>query len=394
MEILILSIPFVVAIFLLIFYRKETVWWEYLLLIIPSLLVTLGFEWIFKKANMSDTEYYGDYVVRIRHEDAWNEWIKKTCTRKVPDGKDEDGNTKYREERYDCSYCEEHPERWIFYTESGACIYTSEKIWEGIRKKLNSPMIFIDCHRDYYTKDGDAQEYKFSGDWKRSQPVTWARSYDNPVMGSRSLFGFRKISEEEADSFGLFKYPDIMDIDQSPVLGIRLPEQEDLALRRLNARCGRKYQFRLYTIFWKDKDPEISGLQRAYWQGGNKNELVVCIGLSGNTRKIDWVRCFSWEDSPVLSVKVRDWLQNQKTYNTDAYVKYVESLLTSGQWHRKQFKDFDYVSVELTDLQVIVLLILTLIYNIGISIYIVRNEFENGECNDNSPSPRGYYGGY
>ena len=39
MEIIAFALPFVVAIFLLIFFRKETTWQEYILLIVPSILV-------------------------------------------------------------------------------------------------------------------------------------------------------------------------------------------------------------------------------------------------------------------------------------------------------------------------------------------------------------------
>jgi hypothetical protein len=55
----------------------------------------------------------------------------------------------------------------------------------------------------------------------------------------------------------------------------------------------------------------------------------------------------------------------------------VESLVKSGIWQRKHFEDFDYLSVELTDTQATILLILILIYNIGVSVWIVTNEYRN-----------------
>lgn len=70
MEIFIFLIPFVVAAFLLIFFRKQTTLWEYAVLIVPSILIGILMEFVFKQSNAADTEYLGSYVTRIRHYDA------------------------------------------------------------------------------------------------------------------------------------------------------------------------------------------------------------------------------------------------------------------------------------------------------------------------------------
>ena len=98
MEIIAFVLPFVVAIFLLIFFRKETTWYEYLLLIVPSILVFFITRAIMIGYNTTDTEYLGDYITKVRHYDEWDEWIHRTCTRQVPCGKDSNGNTRYRTE--------------------------------------------------------------------------------------------------------------------------------------------------------------------------------------------------------------------------------------------------------------------------------------------------------
>lgn len=374
MEILIFIIPFITAIILLLFYRAETAWWEYLVLLIPSILFGLLLEFVFKKANVSDTEYLGDYVVRIRHEDPWNEWIKRTCTRRVRSG----GTIKhptYRTVHYDCSYCEEHPDQWIYYTKAGHKIYTDAETWNKIRDRFKTQMKFVDMHRHYHTRDGDAQDYSWSGDWRRSWPLTWPHGYDNPVLGSRSLFRL----DPNPDPTGLYEYPEIdSGQDQCCLLGWRLTPREDLRLRWLNSKLGPSNQFRLYTLVWSADTvgPEIASRQRDYWEGGNKNEVVMCLGISLKDGIVKWARGFSWADSPELQVRLRQYLEGTK-FNPEAYANRVESLVKSGIWKRKQFKDFDYLSVELTDTQTTILLVLILLYNIGISVWIVTNEYRN-----------------
>lgn len=64
MEIFIFLIPFVVAAFLLIFFRKQTTWWEYAVLIVPSILIGILMEFVFKQSNAADTEYLGSYTLQ------------------------------------------------------------------------------------------------------------------------------------------------------------------------------------------------------------------------------------------------------------------------------------------------------------------------------------------
>lgn len=43
----------------------------------------------------------------------------------------------------------------------------------------------------------------------------------------------------------------------------------------------------------------------------------------------------------------------------------------------KEFEDFDYLTVELTDVQYWTIIILLLIFNIGMSFWIVTNNYKN-----------------
>jgi hypothetical protein len=46
-------------------------------------------------------------------------------------------------------------------------------------------------------------------------------------------------------------------------------------------------------------------------------------------------------------------------------------------WKRRNFDDFDYLQVELTETQLWWVMIIVMIYNIIISIWVINNEFEN-----------------
>lgn len=186
MEIFIFLIPFVVAAFLLIFFRKQTTWWEYAVLIVPSILIGILMEFVFKQSNAADTEYLGSYVTRIRHYDAWNEYIHRTCTRTVGSGKNQ------RTETYDCSYVDNHPERWTYFDARNKEEYfMTDNEFNVVRKILGTQSVFIDMHRDYYTKDGDAQEWAWDGSIENSYTLSSEHDYKNKVKASRSILSLR-----------------------------------------------------------------------------------------------------------------------------------------------------------------------------------------------------------
>ena len=100
MEILIYSIPFITALFLLIVFNKKMVWWEYVVLILPSILFALLTQIIMVSVNAQDTEYLGGYVTRITYYEPWDEMVRVSHTRRVPCGRDSNDNTIYRTETY------------------------------------------------------------------------------------------------------------------------------------------------------------------------------------------------------------------------------------------------------------------------------------------------------
>lgn len=381
MEIVIYLLPFITSFILLAFFYKKMVWWEYLALIGSSLVFTLFLKMCFVRYNCTDVEFLGGYVTKITHYDDWDEWIHRTCTRQIPCGRDKNGNTIYRTESYDCSYREYHPERWAYTDNYGIERYLMNKReFDYMMKRLGYPkMVFRDMKRRYYRKDGDAQDYFWNKSEKTLVDLTFPRTYQNKILSSSSIFKFEDISKEDADSLGLFDYPEIRGYSQSPIMGIKPGPWTNGRARWINAIYGPKKQFRLYVLVFNDKPLWIGEKQRSYWQGGNKNEFVVCLGYDTKTHKVTWCYPFSWCDEPKLEVATRRWFNDAKKLDIGGYTIWLEKHF--DLWKRKEFKDFSYINVGLTDTQSIVLLILVLILNIVLSVTLVNNEFVN-ECYD------------
>lgn len=316
--------------------------------------------------NFSDIEYVSYYYTKIRHEDPWNEEVRHT--RKVKVGEDENGNPIYKEEVY--YTIEYHRDKWYKYSSDGGFFDSksiSEKEFNELRNLWNTPMRFVDMHRNYYTIDGDAQEYDYCGHWEHLRGYTKEHSYENRISGSESILKYKDISKEEAKELGLKEYC------CSHILGISTTKDEKQKIEYLNCFYGKTKQIHLFILCF----PSTAGVgiaedQRAYWQGGNKNELVICIGLKPGTRKVDWVECFSWQDETTLDHKIKSYLIEKGTLNLVDLGDYIENNL--GDWHRKEFKDYEYIQSYLTHGQNMAILwtiiILTIILGIGQSIYL------------------------
>lgn len=385
MELIVYLLPFIIAVILLLFFRKYIVWWEYILLICSSLFFSFIIKEIMICSLESDTEYLGGYMTKITHYDEWDEWIERTCTKTVHDGYDKDGNEITHEETYDCSYRDYHPERWTYTDNKGREEYFYNRAeFERAMSELGNPsMVFRDMHRDYYKIDGDAQDYFYDGSVQHVRPLVWRNSYKNKIIASKSIFKFRDISSEEAKELGLFDYPRIIDDDQDVILGIKLKKDVHKEFKYINSIYGGKHQFRIYVLVFVDKPLEISEEQKSYWQGGNKNEFVLCLGYNSKKKTIEWCNPFSWCDKPTLEVATKRYFnEHKRIYHLKDYSTWLKNNISL--WKRKEFKDFEYIDNTITKGQGIALIIITLIGNIVLSIFLIGNEFSNDDYDDDS----------
>ena len=383
MEFLTLIIPGIVCglAAIVLKYQKKDDWvpmtWISLGISVLVILITIL---VMRHGNFSDIEYLSSYYVKVRHTDKWNEYIHKTCTRRVPDGKDSEGRTKYREETYDCSYVETHPERWLKYDVSGKEEYIDEEEFDYLRKLWHSKGVFVDMHRRYHTIDGDAQDYYWCGEWLHCKTFTWTHSYENRVQGSESILRYREIGQEEAMELGLYDYPEVTwsNNDPSPIMGFNPGPYATQKIKYLNSMYGKEKQIHIFILVWpEEKGVQITEDQKAYWQGGNKNELVICIGVD-ETAIVKWANCFSWQDNTELDVRCRNWLMEHGRLDINALGDWLIKNL--GLWKRKEFKDFSYIKSYLKEGQVEIVIWISLILPIvimAIGIIIMNNNSKN-----------------
>ena len=380
MEILIFLIPIVTAGILAFKFREKTALWEYAVVLVPSLLLFFALKYSFVYISSLDKEYLSDLVSKITYYEDWDETVMVTHTRTVSCGKGKTRTKTYvvPERRY-------HPKRYVYETVTGETNDVSEDEYKLICYKLNMPAVFKDMHRSYRSKDGDAYVTSWNRTRENSYPVTWTHLYQNKVKASSySIFKYGNMSEEEIKENKLFDYPEIKNNDQNPILGFNATDTDIDAVRYLNGYRGPKNQIHVFILCFNNPSLEVAEMQKAYWQGGNKNEFVVCLGVKNNT--VIWCNPFSWSDEPMLEVKTRDYFIKHPDINFKDYAEWLDTQIDKN-WHRKEFNDFNYLSIELSIGWYIAILIIILCYNVGISYWVITNEFTLDK-------PSGKYGRY
>ena len=369
MEFLLFIIPFITSIILFFFFNKKIVWWEYIVLIVPPILFALLVKVLMVTINVHDTEYLGGYVLKATHYEDWDETV--LVTRVVTTGKTTRTYV-VPERRY-------HPDEYTYTSSIDSSERSiSKNVYMAMKKQMNSPEQFRDMNRDYRSKDGDAYDIYWNGKIEDMYDITKSHSYENKVAATQShnIYKGQRITRKKALELGLYDYPPIDRYEiQNPILGPISDTSAIKAIRMLNACFGKEYQFRMYICIFPNKAMEISELQKQYWEVGNKNEFVVCLGMQNDTT-VSWVNSFSWCDEPILEVLTRTWFAEHPTLDIPMYAQFLAEKIPSN-WNRKNFEDFNYLNVNLAMWQYVVIIVLMLIVEGILSGFVIYNEYTN-----------------
>ncbi len=383
-----LLIPIILTILSYLIWHKFFIWQELLIPTGVSLIAILISYYSLKYVDMKDVEYNSYVIVEARYYEPWETWRKRTCsyTTCTGSGKTRICHTHY----YDCSYCDYTSARWIAIDNFGHEFTISKDKYNSLIKKWSATPKFNELNRsiNYHGgcgKDGDMYSIIWDGKIETSECSTVEKPFQNILKVNHSAFQFPDISEEQADSLHLYHYPGFYDYyKQRAILGLEYigynhkegnPIQTKFEY--LNGHLGPKNKVKVFTLLFLNKPIDIAFKQEAYWDGGNQNEVVVCIGLN-HKKQIEWVKPFSWCDNKRIIVDTREDIANLKTFKPDEIYKIYENNI-GKYYHYKSFKDFNYLSFEPTFGQLIFVYLLTIIISCLSLWFCIKNEINPQE---------------
>jgi len=384
MEYFALLIPVALIIILFAFFRKQTTIWEYFVPTASTILIVLIMHGCMQSSRTSDTEFLTQKIAKACHEDPWDEEVP--CRHEIPcshpkyceDDKGKEYQCGYQHSNdgyyhpYDVDY---YPDCWYVIGENGNSISIGLSYFNDLVTKWKNKS-FVDMHRDFHSIDGDKQETIWPKDFTSTESITWEHNYENRVQASDNIISFADVDTSDVRRYGLFEYPKVSTFNQRFILSdhfyVKYEDQE--LLKKVNAHLGTAKQCQVFLLIFKNRDYHSAELQRQYWKGGNKNEFVICVGVDP-LGKIQWNYNFTWSESTICEIEVREFIMSQKKLDISKTLNYSFAELNKN-FARKHFKDFDYLKVDLTHGQINAIYITITILNILMGIWIILNEFQ------------------
>lgn len=375
-------VPVVTAAVLLLFFRHRTVWWEFTVPFAISVVMIVVGKCSVEKLMVTDVEYWGNKGITAEYYEDWDEEVPcshpKYCTRTVT-RTDGDGNTHTETETYQCGWehlydVDYHPEYWVVNSDGVGCFPTTKDHFENLCRRWNN-RTFVDLHRNYHSNDGDEYVTAWDGKDETIEPIITKHFYENRVQAAtNSLFNFTEVFEEDVATYGLFDYPVIEGASCPSVLG-EGPRKgaADEYLNRMNAKLGAPKQLRLWLLVYKNQPMQAAFLQRDYWKGGNKNEFIVCVGTNDQW-EVTWCRVISWTEVGTLKATVEGDVAAMPKLDLEKIAR-VMTTECERAFVRKEFADFSYLTVEPPGWAVALTFFLVVGANVGISFYLVMNQF-------------------
>lgn len=376
-------IPVFTAFVLWYFFRHKTVWWEFLIPFAASIIIGLAFKFGGEYAQTRDTEYWSGTIVKAEYYEDWNEYIHQTCTCCC----DKDGNNC---STYDCSYVDYHPAYWEITDNNGITTTVSKEVYKKLRKKFGNSKK-VDLRRDYHTNDGDKYVTYWPKTDKTLECMVTEHTYENRIQASTDIHNYQDVSEDDIKLYKLYDYPKIHSYyKQDNILGkIDGWSKYNRKLEILNAKLGKKKQVKVFVLLFDSPDRQAGIMQEAYWKGGNKNEVVVCIGLDENG-SVDWCHPFSWTEEEIVLVDIRTEIEETEgKLDMGRTIDFIYNEVDQ-KFVRKEFADFNYITVPPTSAQIIWTIVLTLLINVGISFWLIRNEFDEDNPRGNKSRYRSF----
>lgn len=376
-------IPVITALVLLLLFKRKTLWWEFSIPIGGSVLLILLAKVIIETSMLECKEYWGSFISKAEYYEEWDEWITQTCTRQYACGTDSKGNTEYCTEIYDCSYRRYHSPYWQITTTTNETVGISQTEYNRLAKFYGNQK-FIELNRDYYRMDGDKYSCNWMKDSIKAVPVSTVHYYENKVkVANQSVFHFQDVDTTAIKFYNLKEYPAIYDnYKQNALIGDYGTEAQiaNKKLQYINGLLGHKKQVKVFVLVFQNQPMEAAFYQEGYWSGGNMNEFIVCIGID-NARKVQWCHPISWTTNEELKVRVRQFVTDQNKLNLPAVADFMQGQIANG-FNRRDFKEFDYLTVEPPTWAIVLTYILTLLLNLGLSFWIITNEHEETETDE------------
>lgn len=329
-----------------------------------------------------DSEVWSGRITNVYHKEEWDEYHPPRTEEYTETYTNSKGETKTRTKTKTIPGYWEHHYAINEVTTSDNGTFSVSTTPDG--KKLND---------NFVNNTKELEQY-----YPINKPTASVHSYRNKVQSSYSIY---KHSEIDLDKYpNLPEYPNDVNnyVSIDRIVG-DVPQKEKAleTLAEINSQLNksvpdiddpekmRSYkQVNLIFVNLGDVSEDYGFALQDKWEGGNKNDFVVAFGTDSNN-EITWVYPFSWSETEILKINIRDYMLNQENIKDFTTVISDVSKMVEEQFIRKEFADFDYLSIEVSTPATIIIWILNMViigFVLIIAVGINDNNYKKNKYNN------------
>ena len=378
-------VPAIATIILLIYFRKSTVWWEYAVVWVATVLVIWMAQVTTESTAVSDREFWGHNSQVAFYNEPFQYWT--TCSEEYACGETCSGSgssrsctTKYCTRYYPCKEWG-GDDAWILdqnnkkHDVSPALFKDLEKRWK------NTYTIELNRQATYdIVVDGDRRRTIWPQDWRISEPLIYSHTYENRTQCT-STIQFLEITDETIKRFGLFDYPKLRGHTKRVIQDQAKQSWPDANkyFEYVNGKLGPVRFVHFNVLIFRDKPHEAFSYQESFWKNGNKNEFNICIGAT-KSGEIEWADVISWTEKEDLKIEARDFVYNMKNVSNDtmmALAKWCEDSI-GPRFVKPEFTSkFRHLAIQPSTTSIIMSAIVILLTCGGICWWVIKNDFDS-----------------
>lgn len=185
------------------------------------------------------------------------------------------------------------------------------------------------------------------------EPASLERTYTNYVQAvSDSLFNTEATVNQYANKvpaypkvFAFYKINRVLNVGSK--IQHKTINTTNGLLNEALKDLGRQKQVNIVVILTGIKDPSYKYAVERKWLGGEKNDVIVLVGLDGN--KIVWSDTITWalnKNNELFQIKMRDGVEELKTFEPKQFTDFVAGTIKE-YYDRPTMEQFEYLKGEI-----------------------------------------------
>lgn len=335
--------------------NSEVVFWEWMASAAIGFVLSMCFHMAGFMGMTADTETWSGEVAGATFYPYWMEHYTTTET-----STDSDGNTTTTT----VHHWVPHYEYWEAETTIGD-ISISQAKYNELMGKFGGGYNTVWAYKSDF-ESGDHNIYQLVNAKSWIEPVNLPRSFTNRIKASPTTFSYPKVKDSR-----VYDYPANDDpFNSDRLLGLAVVIDKR-AFELMNSRLGPNKKVNVIIVgFGADVGDDVAYAQEAKWIGGKKNDLVICYG-GGTSTKPTWVKVFGWTESFEAKNNL-ETIVGTKGVSTSV-LPFIEKEIVDN-YTIKDWKKFDYISVEMPFWVYPWLIVAMTVTQVGMWIFFTKNE--------------------